>query len=113
MRSLSNQVTNSLTTSQLVLSIPQSSSQPIQRVSRYTAPPQPSIHPMLTRSKAKQLQLTSPHALTSSLVPSSVHEAFLNPRWVKAMTEEFIALKQNDTWELVPYSDNMNLIGCK
>lgn len=29
------------------------------------------------------------------------------------MTEEFTALKQNGTWVLVPYSNNMNLIGCK
>ena len=67
---------------------------------------------MFTRSKAKQLQLTYPLALTSSLVPSSVHEAFLDPRWVKAMKEEFTALNKNGTWELVPYFDSMNLIGC-
>ena len=110
-RSLSNQISDSLINPQPIssLSIPQPCSQPIPHESKYTAPP----HPMLTRSNAKQLQLTSPHALTNSLVPSSIHEAFLDASWVKAMIAKFTALKQNGTWELVPYSNSMNLIGCK
>jgi len=37
----------------------------------------------------------------------------LDPRWVKAMQEEFNVLQHNTTWELVPFSPNMNLVGCK
>jgi len=31
----------------------------------------------------------------------------------KAMEEEFITLQHNQTWDLVPFSTDMNLIGCK
>lgn len=75
--------------------------------------PAPSIHPMLTRSKTKQLVTFSPHVLVSNLEPSSVCEALLDSQWVKAMEEEFTALQQNNTWTLVPFSSNMNLVGCK
>ena len=68
---------------------------------------------MLTRSKSKQLLITSPHALISSLEPSTIHEALLDSQWVCAMKEEFSALQRNHTWELVPFSKDMNLIGCK
>lgn len=30
-----------------------------------------------------------------------------------AMEEEFSALQHNNTWDLVPFSKDMNLIGCK
>ena len=92
--------------------IPQPCSRAAARTTKHTNVPLPSIHPMLSRSKAKQLQFTSPHALTSSLVLSSVHKAFLDSRWVKAMEEEFITLRHNHTWDLVPFSEDMNLIGC-
>jgi len=49
----------------------------------------------------------------SSLEPSSVREAFLDSQWVKAMKEEFAALQRNHTWDLVPYSKDMNVIGCR
>ena len=68
---------------------------------------------MHTQSKTKQLLTTSPHALISSLEPSTVHEALLDSRWVSTMKEEFSALQRNHTWELVPFSKDMNLIGCK
>ena len=68
---------------------------------------------MLTMSKAKQLQPTSPHALVGSLEPSYVHEAFLNSQWVNAMEKEFATLQCNNTWDLFPFSVDMNLIGCK
>jgi len=92
---------------------PSSSSRPITRVSKFSAPLAPSCHPMLTRSMPKSLAITSPHALVSSLEPSSVHEAFLDSQWVKAMEEEFIALQHNHTWDLVHFSIDMNIIGYK
>ena len=72
-----------------------------------------SIHPMLTRSKAQELSLTSPHALVSSLEPNSIQETLLDCNWVKAMEEEYFALKRTNTWDLVPFSPDMNLIDCK
>jgi len=61
-------------------------------VSKPLTTPAPSIHPMITRSKSKQLMTSSPHALLSSLEPNSVPEALLDSRWIKAMEEEFSAL---------------------
>ena len=48
----------------------------------------------------------------STLEPNSVHEALLDPHWITAM-EEFSTLQHNHTWDLVPFSSDMNLIGCK
>lgn len=70
-------------------------------------------HPMITRAKAKQISLTSPYALVSSLEPHSAQEALLDPNWTKAMEEEYSALLRNQTWDLVPFSSDMNIIGCK
>ena len=49
----------------------------------------------------------------SSIEPSSISEALLDSRWVKAMNEEYIALQKNHTWDLVPLFKDMNLVGCK
>ena len=68
---------------------------------------------MIARSKSKQLAVLSPHALVSSLEPNSVQEAFLDPKWVSAMNDEYSALQGNKTWDLVPFSSEMNLIDCK
>jgi hypothetical protein len=34
-------------------------------------------------------------------------------KWKEAMDQEFLALKKNDTWHLVPASQGQNLIDCK
>ena len=34
----------------------------------------------------------------------------LDASWCQAMNEEFTALQQNDTWELVPYNPSMNIL---
>lgn len=33
--------------------------------------------------------------------------------WLLAMKEELDALRSNDTWDLIPWSDDMNIVGCK
>ncbi|XP_043687722.1 uncharacterized mitochondrial protein AtMg00820-like [Telopea speciosissima] len=33
--------------------------------------------------------------------------------WHKAMAVEFNALVQNGTWDLIPYTPGMNVVGCK
>ena len=68
---------------------------------------------MVTRSKAKLLATSSPHALVSSLEPTTVREAFLDLQWVQAMEEVYTTLQRNHTWDLVPFSKGMNVIGCK
>jgi len=75
--------------------------------------PASSIHPMITRSKSKHLVVFSPHALISSAEPNSVQETFLDSKWVDAMNDEYTALQRNKTWELVPFSSEMNLIDSK
>uniref|UniRef100_M1DD39 Reverse transcriptase Ty1/copia-type domain-containing protein n=1 Tax=Solanum tuberosum TaxID=4113 RepID=M1DD39_SOLTU len=45
--------------------------------------------------------------------PSSYEEAAMNPTWQTAMTQEFSALHENHTWDLVPLPPGKKLIGCK
>ena len=45
--------------------------------------------------------------------PETFAEAFQNPDWNKAMEEEIAALKQNQTWELVPKPRDVEPISCK
>jgi histone deacetylase 1/2 len=45
--------------------------------------------------------------------PCSLSEALGNPKWRKAMEEEYDALLKNHTWHLVPPSSSKNLIDCK
>jgi len=49
----------------------------------------------------------------SSHEPSSVNEALLYSKWAQAMADEYKALEKNHTWDLVPFSGDMNLIGNK
>lgn len=35
---------------------------------------------------------------------------YLTPEWKKAMEVEIQALLRNDTWELVPYTEDMNVV---
>ena len=51
--------------------------------------------------------------LTSTGEPSSLSDALDDPKWRKAMEEEYDALLQNKTWHIVPPSSNKNLIDCK
>ncbi|XP_039169531.1 uncharacterized mitochondrial protein AtMg00820-like [Eucalyptus grandis] len=43
----------------------------------------------------------------------TVKGALSHPGWRKAMIDELEALKLNQTWELVPRSSDMNIVGCK
>jgi len=49
----------------------------------------------------------------SEKTPSCFTQAKANPKWVIAMTEEYNALLNTSTWELVKQKPNMNIIGCK
>ena len=45
--------------------------------------------------------------------PHTLEEALGDEKWKKAMNEEYIALKKNKTWHLVPPQQGKNLIDCK
>jgi histone deacetylase 1/2 len=45
--------------------------------------------------------------------PTDVREALADPMWKVAMDEEFLALKQNNAWRLVPAGTGKNVIDCK
>ncbi|KAH9687107.1 retrovirus-related pol polyprotein from transposon RE1 [Citrus sinensis] len=77
-------------------------------------------HPMITRAKNnifkpkhKLTLVTTKHPLLNTFEPTSVAHALQDPNWKAAMICEYKALIQNQTWELVPYSQSQNIIGCK
>ena len=45
--------------------------------------------------------------------PDSLQEALSDPKWKKAMQDEYDALLRNGTWHLVPNQEGKNLIDCK
>ena len=45
--------------------------------------------------------------------PTSFSRAVKHSAWRYAMAEEFHAFLENDTWELVPRTPSMNVVGCK
>ena len=45
--------------------------------------------------------------------PNTLEAALCDDRWKKAMNEEYMALKKNKTWHLVPPQQGKNLIDCK
>ena len=48
-----------------------------------------------------------------SFQPSSFEEAIRDENWVQAMDEEIEAIKKNNTWDLVDFPKEKNLIGVK
>ena len=85
-----------------------------------TFEPNPYTHPMVTRSKAGIYKpklfnvLKHPLIVFSALAePLSIKQALCDPNWKKAMDAEFQALKNNDTWDLVPYQSKYNVVGNK
>ena len=69
---------------------------------------------MITRSKNdifKPKQFPNMSFLCeNSIEPTTVQEALFHPEWKKAMEAEFQALMKNDTWDLVPYTKDMNVM---
>ncbi|KAL5756514.1 hypothetical protein ACOSQ2_021260 [Xanthoceras sorbifolium] len=89
---------------------------PAHTISPISASRTVSSHPMVTRS---QNGIFKPKSLNSAVfvsaidVPKSVTAALSDPDWSAAMQSEFDALKRNKTWSLVPFSNSMNVVGCK
>lgn len=70
--------------------------------------PPPPKHSMTTRSKnnikktVQKLNLNAQLETRKETEPPTVKQALRDPKWQKAMSEEFNALVCNDTWDLVP-----------
>ena len=45
--------------------------------------------------------------------PTCFDDAIGNVKWEKAMDEEMAELYANETWDLVPFLESKNVIGCK
>ena len=42
--------------------------------------------------------------------PATVQEALSHPEWKQAINAEFQALLKNQTWDLVPYQEDINIV---
>lgn len=75
-------------------------------------------HPMITRNKdgtrKPKVHFSLINVIDPSLTePHLVKSALKNKNWVTTMEEELLALRENNTWELVPRVPNMNVIGSR
>jgi histone deacetylase 1/2 len=72
------------------------------------------IHPMQSRAKTgiRQPKHFSAVKSGSSLEPQHYKQVVTDPNWVNAMKLEF-DVQHNKTWELVPNSSSISVIGCK
>ncbi|KAJ0443134.1 putative RNA-directed DNA polymerase [Helianthus annuus] len=82
-----------------------------------TPAPAPS-HPMQTRSQSGIFKPRTPFSLLTessssiSPLPKSHLAALADPNWKRAMANEYEALLENHTWELVPRPTNAPIIRC-
>ncbi|PKI60394.1 hypothetical protein CRG98_019219, partial [Punica granatum] len=85
-------------------------------------PPTQNTHRMVTRAKDGSLPpprfVISRHPTAFSVStalqePRSFAQARKHSQWRAAMEEEYQALLQNNTWNLVPPSPTQNVVGCK
>jgi len=81
------------------------------------APATQSTHPMVTRSKKGIIKPNPRYGLLTHKVknaePKTVTEALKHPGWTAAMHEEYDNCQEAQTWSLVPYTPDMNVLGSK
>jgi Reverse transcriptase (RNA-dependent DNA polymerase) len=103
------------------LSLPISSQTTPQLVS-VTAPAQPttSIHSMMTRTrdntrKARVFPDHVAHLANTYLhiEPKTFNQAKSHSHWMEAMSTKYNTLITNNTWTLVPFNADYNVVGCK
>ncbi|KAL8129094.1 hypothetical protein V2J09_018249 [Rumex salicifolius] len=80
-----------------------------------TIPSPPPRHPMQTRSKSGIHVPKVQFNLSSDIIPlpKSYKTALQNPQWFQSMQEEFDALINNRTWDLVPRPSHANVVSGK
>lgn len=99
--------------SPLHLSDYSSGSRPVIFSSTTLPPPVINNQPMITRSKSGSYK---PRVFKTEFLnrePDSVSEALRCSQWKNAMVEEYNALHNKDTWDLVPRTEHMNVISTK
>ena len=76
-----------------------------------------SLHPMTTRSRDGIRKPNPRYALVASKtipsLPKTVAEALKHPGWRQAMLEELNSIYESQTWNLVPATSEMNILGCR
>ena len=74
-------------------------------------PPVANTHGMATRGKSgyRQPRLAL-HTEALSPLPRSCRDALADPHWRRAMEEEYAALQDNNTWDLVPRPAKANVV---
>ncbi|PKU60575.1 Retrovirus-related Pol polyprotein from transposon TNT 1-94 [Dendrobium catenatum] len=83
-----------------------------------TIPP-PHKHPMVTRTQTgsikppRRLNLLTLRSSSPESDPTNFKDASKHHEWRQAMTEEFTALQQQGTWQLVPPPLKEPILGCK
>ncbi|KAL8120428.1 hypothetical protein AgCh_017563 [Apium graveolens] len=85
-----------------------------------TKSPPPAINSLPPRVRTRNpkyyndkfINVTTNHPMHVALEPSTVAQAMKDPLWRKAMDDEYNALIQNGTWELIPRSNHVP-ISCK
>ncbi|PKU75882.1 Retrovirus-related Pol polyprotein from transposon TNT 1-94 [Dendrobium catenatum] len=73
-------------------------------------------HPMVTRLKSghsKPKPIFDLSCTLQKVEPTTYNQALKNEHWRSAMSQEFQALQAQATWDLVPYSTDKNILGCK
>ncbi|RVW92866.1 Retrovirus-related Pol polyprotein from transposon RE1 [Vitis vinifera] len=87
--------------------------------------PKPTYKPELsTKVKYLMSNYVSNHRLSKSnksfvnqlstvVIPNSMQEALVDPRWKAAMNEEMKSLQKNETWELVECPPRKKPVGCR
>lgn len=72
---------------------------------------------MLSRLKTEIVKPNPKYALLSSMDKfvelATVKVALEHPDWLQAMKDELVSLEENDTWQLVPKTSDMHVIGTK
>ena len=84
----------------------------ITPVTEHSTPPNPATntHPMTTRAKSG---IFKSKALLTEMTPRCTMDALQNPQWLAAMKAKYMALMQNNTWDLVPLPPHKKAIGSK
>lgn len=112
-------------TSPNLIKSPQPTPSPNTEQSPSSSFPTVSVHPMVTRTRDATIKLKTytdgtipwpPHCSTAITIPdepSNFTEASKHPEWQSAMNQEFQALLQTKTWDLVPPSSSSNTLGVK
>ena len=65
---------------------------------------------MTTRAKSGVFK---PKALLTEITPRCTKDVMQDPQWLALMKDEYMALMQNKTWDLVPLPPHRTAIGSK